>query len=436
MSLENALKDFLNKTDFVRFDTFFTGFMLGVPKDCYTEEERKQACSLFREKTDKREIASYPTIRKWFGLGGKTKPDRMQIFEIAFALSLSAQDVNLILKEGMFEPGIRINDYREIIFWFGLLNHLSYEECCVMIEQFERHINSDLVIVQATNTAELLYAFENNKQLSKDEFMDWLDSIAGVFKGYGKTALNYMLKLKKLVVSYMRKEWKILLENMLASTDFETWKKKKRNRHKLSEGEQIRQYLYKEKSLSDERRKEILDMVSFVYFEEDNNVRVLAEIFPDTRISLLRDTLLRGMTQKHLSDLLNIAKQKEKDMELTRKRYELLDSMEKNPEAVKQLSQIEKTNGSTKDAWFKLSVQIYFHSYSTLPYFVIWKKSVPAEKSMRQKKQKSNLSFLPTRFLPPVIWLLSQKNMSSIRCCYLAFKKMTAICTKNWQNNW
>ena len=73
----------------------------------------------------------------------------------------------------------------------------------------------------------------------------------------------------------MRKEWKILLENTLASTDFETWKKKKRNRHKLSEGEQIRQYLYKEKSLSDERRKEILDMVSFVYFEEDNNVPCL-----------------------------------------------------------------------------------------------------------------------------------------------------------------
>lgn len=89
-------------------------------------------------------------------------------------------------------------------------------------------------------------------------------------------------------------------------------------------------------------------MVSFVYFEEDNNVRVLAEIFPDTRISLLRDTLLRGMTQKHLSDLLNIAKQKEKDMELTRKRYELLDSMEKNPEAVKQLSQIEKNKREHK----------------------------------------------------------------------------------------
>ena len=106
--------------------------------------------------------------------------------------------------------------------------------------------------------------------------------------------------------------------------------------------------MYKEKSLSDERRKEILDMVSFVYFEEDNNVRVLAEIFPDTRISLLRDTLLRGMTQKHLSDLLNIAKQKEKDMELTRKRYELLDSMEENPEAVKQLSQIEKNKREHK----------------------------------------------------------------------------------------
>ena len=35
-----------------------------------------------------------------------------------------------------------------------------------------------------------------------------------------------------------------------------------------------------------------------------------------------------------------------------------------------------------------MSVQIYFHSYSTLPYFVIWKKSVPAEKSMRQKAKE------------------------------------------------
>lgn len=26
MSLENALKQFLEKTDFVRFDTFFTGY--------------------------------------------------------------------------------------------------------------------------------------------------------------------------------------------------------------------------------------------------------------------------------------------------------------------------------------------------------------------------------------------------------------------------
>ena len=57
-------------------------------------------------------------------------------------------------------------------------------------------------------------------------------------------------------------------------------------------------------------------------------------------------------------------------------------------------------------------------------------------KKYEAKKAKEQFVILATRFLPPVIWLLSQKNMSSIRCCYLAFKKMTAICTKNWQNNW
>ena len=46
MSLENALKQFLEKQILSGLIPF-TGFMLGVPKDCYTEEERKQACSLF-----------------------------------------------------------------------------------------------------------------------------------------------------------------------------------------------------------------------------------------------------------------------------------------------------------------------------------------------------------------------------------------------------
>ena len=142
------------------------------------------------------------------------------------------------------------------------------------------------------------------------------------------------------------------------------------------------------------------------------------------------------MTQKHLSDLLNIAKQKEKDMELTRKRYELLDSMEKNPEAVKQLSQIEKNKREHKRRMVQVERADLLPFIQYVAVFRYLEEISACGKSMRQKKQKSNLSFLPTRFLPPVIWLLSQKNMSSIRCCYLAFKKMTAICTKNWQNNW
>lgn len=369
MSIQKAIEQFLEKKEFVRFDTFFTGFLLGSHKESYTENERGQAFAIFYEKTAKRKIASYPTMRKWFGLGGVAKPKRMQIFEIAFAMEYSVDDVNILLMKGLFEPGIRINDYRETIFLFGIVNHLSFEECCFMIENFECQLHSDLVVVQATNTAELWNALEHNMQLSKDEFMDWMCHNAGGFKGYSKTSLNYMLKLKKVVIAYMRKDWKVILEKDLESTGYEKWKHKRGKHRKQSEGERIRKYVYQDKTLTMKTRKDILDMVSFVYFEEENNVRLLSEIFSNRCIASLPNTCLRGMTKKHLSDLLNIARQKERDIRLTAIRCELLQLQEKGekrcPEAIhKQIGTcIEKNSLSGEEMVSELLAYISQYMY-------------------------------------------------------------------------
>ena len=74
---------------FVRFDTFFVNFMLQIEERNPSTEQRKEAFHLFREKTGKMMFASFPTMQKWFGLGGYAEPGRSQIFELAFSLPLS-----------------------------------------------------------------------------------------------------------------------------------------------------------------------------------------------------------------------------------------------------------------------------------------------------------------------------------------------------------
>ena len=136
---------------------------------------------------------------------------------------------------------------------------------------------------------------------------------------------------------------------------------------------------------------------------------VFSRNFSGYNISLLPDTLLRGMTQKHLSDLLNIAKQKEKNMELTRKRYELLDSMEKNPEAAKQLSQIEKNKREHKRRMVQVERADLLPFIQYVAVFRHLEEISVCGKKYEAKKAKEQFVILADQILTACMAVISEK---------------------------
>lgn len=65
----------------------------------------------------------------------RTKPGKM--VQLAFALGLSHQELDEYLQKGLRMPGIQVNDYREMIYYYGLEHGLSIQECDQMILVFE-----------------------------------------------------------------------------------------------------------------------------------------------------------------------------------------------------------------------------------------------------------------------------------------------------------
>lgn len=316
---------------FVRFDTFFVNFMLQIEERNPSTEQRKEAFHLFREKTGKIMFASFPTMQKWFGLGGYAEPGRSQIFEFAFFLPLSPEELNQFLQCGLRAPAIQINDYQETIFWYGLENSYTYEKCMELILNFECHMTADIEIQHISQTGDLLRQFQLKKNLSEEQFMGWMMANAGAFKGYSQTTLNYLIKYKKTILKHARLEQKESLETALSDTDYASWKAKHRLRLKSEpEGDKIRQYIYNNRKLPEEQRKEILNMVSFVYFEDDSNVRLISEIFSKKSVPGKYYPSLHVMTEKYLSDLLNVAVHKEREIRMIQaERY--LETMHDTP---------------------------------------------------------------------------------------------------------
>ena len=81
---------------------------------------REEAYLNFYRRVKVENVASRVTIKKWFGLNGYVRPKREQIFKLAFALSLDEEGLQEYLIKGIRQPGIQINDYREMIYLYGL----------------------------------------------------------------------------------------------------------------------------------------------------------------------------------------------------------------------------------------------------------------------------------------------------------------------------
>lgn len=319
-SLYKALKEMDERNSFQRMDFLFIRQMLPFMGDQpVTPEVRKRAYREFQERSGGSVSASVPTMQKWFGIGGYSRPRRSQVYEIAFALHLGREELDTLLTAGLHEPAVQINDYTETVFAYGLENGLDYDECAGMIQEFEQNLGENFTVCHSQNTQELLKEFQSKKGLPKDEFMDWMAERADAFKGYSITARNYLLKFRHTICKSVRKDMQEYLEELLSEAGYDSWRGRRRFRPDEC-GEGIRKFIYENRGLPEDIRKEILHLVQYIYFEEDTNTLLLSEVYSPSRhmeyhfTNLGKWEKLGRMTEKHLSDLLNVAIQKERDI--------------------------------------------------------------------------------------------------------------------------
>lgn len=294
---------------FGSFDTFFIAQM-GYSMCGTTQEQekiRREAYHTFLQKIQGERPASFPTIRRWFGIHSVVVPAREQIFHIAFCLGLDVETVDHYLMAGIRQPSFQINDYTEMIAMYGLENKWDWEKYQQAVEEYEKGLDEDIEILHEPNTQWLFHQFEYVKALDEEQFMYWMWDHSGIFKGYSKTAQEYLTKYRELVLAGMRNEAETNLRFLLAESGFQTWKKKRIHWKSANELEQIKKYLRfnehsKNRDISEHLAKNILELAKMAYSETGQNTKLLSELFEASHIT---------MTHKYLSDLFHIPERNE-----------------------------------------------------------------------------------------------------------------------------
>lgn len=325
-SFTDKVKNLVTNSSFPGFDVFLIQKITGNEKNQeLTEKARHNAFLLFRKKTGNIDFASLPTMRRWFGINGYTKPGREQVYEICFALSLSGKEAEEFLRIGIHEPGVQFNDYHEIIYLYCLENHLPWETAQNLLEQFESSFDSATEFAHTNSTNQLMKQFALKKGESVKQFMHWMSANAAAFKGYSKTALDYFNTYHSLIVKYVRMDAAERLDSLLKETDFAYWVKRRRFMPVKNQGELIRKYIrYVQKrrysGVSDDLLDNIRELNKIANAESNINQSILSEIFTTGNSQSL---VVGNMTGKHLSDLLNLPVQMERSIRANKALTEL-----------------------------------------------------------------------------------------------------------------
>lgn len=351
--------------DFEDFDRFLMKKVLGKEQiqellsekttDKRIQQLREEAYLIFYKEVKADKVASRTTIKRWFGLNGYGRPKRKQIFKLAFALKLGEKELEEYLVQGILQPGVQINDYREMIYRYGIDRSLSYEECVDMIRVFEKHVYKDTVIEQNTHTALLWEMYRANCTKPKEEFLLWMCSNAGFFKGYSKVALRHFMEMKSQMLAYIRQNAREQLFILLEETDFREWAAEN-GLSKEDYGDNIYRYIKNvsrrkgQGNLDPDLKEAILECNWVAYSSRDKTTDLLAELYasaietgeekirPQKRISykdrnefMLPDQI-HFMTDKHISQIIGIAQQKEKEIRLSQALGSLEDAEGSCPE--------------------------------------------------------------------------------------------------------
>lgn len=313
--LKSSIQEWITKREYRSFDCFLIHQMGYTLEDTDDVGTRQNAYRKFCEKISPLTLASAPTVRRWFGIGGYAVPGRETVFAICFALGLNEKQTERFLIEGLKEPSFQINDYMEIIYLYGLERGLTQKECDDMAAEYESRLDIDILFCRTHSTHELRKQYQVKKDLPPDKFLEWMIENAKFFKGYSQTVLDYFSRYKKLILDSMKEDAEIVLHTLLEETEYSLWKRRRFIRE--TNLETIRRYIYSKKKIDAELRANILEMAQVVYSENHPNALLIRELFSFNYRALadmVKERKLFRMTEKRMSDLLGMAVQRERQM--------------------------------------------------------------------------------------------------------------------------
>lgn len=327
-------------------------------------EDRDRAYKVLYAKIKNAHVANRQTIRRWFGLGGRTLPTRTQIIKLALATGLSISETVEYLQYGISQPGFQENEYREFIAMYCLDHKMGLEKCQEMIRFYEKKCHMEGGWEQISHTDWLREQYDIVKQYSEEEFLVWMYKNQKYFKGYSLTVLNYYRELMDQCLQIFRRGNEGDLINQLEEYDFFSWLKKVNDGYyddeiieQCRETGKIQQYIRVKdierfvknrlRSPGTDNGKMIdpMDAVSMrnsitiVYASRDRICDLIVGVYSEMPIwkktgkkykiyRTLRDQLQR-VDAKYLSEMLNIAILKEQQMRIQMEIARTMDPKEK-----------------------------------------------------------------------------------------------------------
>lgn len=320
-------------------DYGFDRFLLekwGYPEGEASEKERRAACRRFQKALKESDVAAAGTIRAWFGIGKRSEPNREKMLQLAFALELGTQELDEYLQIGLKMPGVQVNDYRELIYYYGLEHGLAMQECDKMILVFEKHMCQTYVPIQEAHTIKLWQYYESWRQKDPVHFLKEMCVHAELFKGYSKTTLDHFNRLKSELLQDIRHRIRENLtidlralgypETISPQTIEASCEKEKicRFLKNISRHVEVKNNPEKQALIQSVRRD-----CSVVYSGHERNRDLLRELYSPVVSTQSGKNIfykknrqmqeiygLSYMTERHISDLVGISIQKEREIRL------------------------------------------------------------------------------------------------------------------------
>lgn len=328
-------------------------------------EERERAYKTLFAKIKNAHIANRQTVRRWFGMGGRTLPSRTHIIKLALATEMSVSEATEYLQFGISQPGFQENEYREFIAMYCLDHKMGLEKYEKMIQFYEKKCHMESGWEQISHTDWLREQYGIVKQYNEEEFLVWMYQNQKYFKGYSLTVLNCYRELMDKCLQIFRKGNENSMVELLESIDFFSWLKEEGNdgsydNNKIDQciktkkiypyikAKDIERFIKNRlrspgkkngKLLDPEDATSLRNSVTIVYASRERICDLIAGVYTEMPIwkktgkkykvyRTLRDQLQRVDT-KYLSEMLNIAILKEQQMRLQLEIAKATDPKEK-----------------------------------------------------------------------------------------------------------